>query len=123
MNLPGVKSGRRLKLTTSLPSVSSFVEKCGILDVSEPYGPPQAVTEIYLLWPCLSPGGYSQDSHRGGPGSSPGQVMWDSWLTKRHGASFLRVLLFYLPIIPTAPQLSLFIIRGWYNRPNGGLHA
>jgi hypothetical protein len=27
--------------------------------------------------------GWSLDSQRGGPGSSPGQVMWDLWWTKR----------------------------------------
>jgi hypothetical protein len=37
------------------------------------------------------------------------------------GASFLRVLLFPLPILipPTAPHSST-IIRLWYNRPNSG---
>jgi hypothetical protein len=38
------------------------------------------------------------------------------------GAGFLRVLQFFLPIIPpTAPNSTSPIInRGWYNRPNSG---
>jgi hypothetical protein len=40
-------------------------------------------------------------------------------------AGFLRVLRFSLPILttPTAPHSSSSIIRGWYNRPNGGRRA
>jgi hypothetical protein len=59
-------------------------------------------------WPCHDSGGQSLASHRGDPGSSPGQVMWD-----------YRLLRFPLPIlIPlNAPHSS---IRGWYNRPNSG---
>jgi hypothetical protein len=34
--------------------------------------------------PWHSSGGYSPVSHRGGQGSSPGQVMWDLWWTKSH---------------------------------------
>jgi hypothetical protein len=36
--------------------------------------------------PCHSSRGYSSASHRGGPGSSLGQTMWDLWWTKWKGA-------------------------------------
>jgi hypothetical protein len=62
-------------------------------------------------------GGKSPDSHSGGPGSNPGQVMWDLWWTKRHLGRF-------------SPGTSVFLanhstnystlIRGWHNRPNSG---
>jgi hypothetical protein len=46
------------------------------------------------FWQCRSSGGQSSASHRGGPGSNPGQVMWE-----RHWAGFLWVLRCPLPFI------------------------
>jgi hypothetical protein len=47
-NLLGVKSGRRVWLT-SLPSVSRLSIKCRILNIWKPYGPLRPVTGIPLL--------------------------------------------------------------------------
>jgi hypothetical protein len=58
--------------------------------------------------PRHSSGGLSPASHRGGPGSNPGLVMWDFVMDKSEfGAGFLRELRFPLPIcIPSASPQS-----------------
>jgi hypothetical protein len=74
----------------------------------------------YRALPCRSSGGQSA-SHRGGPGSSPGKVMWDLRRTNRQWGRFSSSMRLPLQLIPlTASHSSSSIIRGWYNRPNSG---
>jgi hypothetical protein len=44
----GVKGSRRVRLTTSPPSVSPFSRKCGSLDVLQTHGPPLSLKGIAL---------------------------------------------------------------------------
>jgi hypothetical protein len=46
----GVKCGRCIGLTSLPPSVSRLSRQCGILNISQPYRPPQPVTGIALLF-------------------------------------------------------------------------
>jgi hypothetical protein len=55
----------------------------------------------------------SRVTHRGGPGSRPGQYMWDFWCTEWHwDRYFVRVLrVFPVNVIP--PWLSILMYHVW----------
>jgi hypothetical protein len=42
----GVERGRRVNLTTLLPSVNQLFRQCGIFKMSQPYRPPLPVTGL-----------------------------------------------------------------------------
>jgi hypothetical protein len=67
-----------------------------------------------VLRPRHSSGGYSPASHRDGPGSNPGLVMWDFVMDKSGaGAGFLSANLHSICF----STIIFTFTRGWHNRP------
>jgi hypothetical protein len=63
----------------------------------------------------------SPASHRGGPGSGPGQFMWNLWLTKWHCDEYLsQVFSIFLSISFHCGSPLSYIIWGMNNRPVKG---
>jgi hypothetical protein len=58
-HLGEVKGGRRVRLTTSPPSMSWLYRECASFDVLEPYEPPRPVTEVLYIFFNFN----SQDAH------------------------------------------------------------
>jgi hypothetical protein len=74
-------------------------------------------SQLVLLWPCHSSDDQSPASHRGGPGSSPGRVMWDLWWLWVRFSPSTSVS----PANTHSTDCSTIInVRGWYNRPISG---
>jgi hypothetical protein len=63
--------------------------------------------------PCNGSDGYSPASHRGGPGSIPGQSMWDLWWTKWHWDRFFSEY-FGFPLSISFHRCSIT----WKNKKN-----
>jgi hypothetical protein len=77
---------------------------------------------IFMSTPSHNSGSRSPASHRGGPGSSPGQVMWDLMVDKvALGQVFSEYFGFSCQFLfHRLLHTSSSIITDWSNRPNSG---